>query len=62
MVRGSRRPDLAAAFAARRGAGLPGGENGLALAEHEELLRAAGFRDTGVVWQSGTSRVLVAVR
>ena len=55
-------PDLAPALAARRDAQPAGGENGLTLAEHEELLRAAGFCDTGVVWQAGTSRVLVAVR
>ncbi|GAB7190825.1 class I SAM-dependent methyltransferase [Kineococcus sp. NUM-3379] len=55
-------PDLAPALAARDGAPAAGGENGLTLADHEGLLREAGFRDTGVLWQVGTSRVLVAVR
>lgn len=36
--------------------------NGLSVAEHAELLRAAGFREVGTVWQSGDDHVLVAIR
>lgn len=39
-----------------------GGENGLGLAEHVGLLRAAGFAEVAPVWQFGDDHVLVAVR
>jgi trans-aconitate methyltransferase len=35
---------------------------GAQLTVHVKLLRAAGFREVGTVWQSGDDRVLVAVR
>jgi SAM-dependent methyltransferase len=38
------------------------GSNGLSVAEHVDLLRAAGFASAGSVWQSGDDHVLVAVR
>jgi SAM-dependent methyltransferase len=39
-----------------------GDGNGLSAARHCELLRVAGFRQVGSVWQYGMSAVLVAVR
>lgn len=39
-----------------------GAGNGLSAARHGELLREAGFRQAGPVWQYGTSSVLVALR
>ncbi|MBD0670832.1 class I SAM-dependent methyltransferase [Streptomyces sp. CBMA156] len=36
--------------------------NGLSAAQHGELLRMAGFRQAGSVWQYGTSSVVVALR
>lgn len=38
------------------------GDNGLSVADHEALLRAAGFSEVGVVWRLGPSAVLLAVR
>ncbi|MBV8932984.1 MAG: class I SAM-dependent methyltransferase [Kutzneria sp.] len=38
------------------------GSNSLSMREHAELLRAAGFRTAGTVWQSGDDYVLVAIR
>lgn len=38
------------------------GHNGLTLAQHTELLRAAGFGRIGPVWQYGDSCVLAALR
>ena len=32
------------------------------LADHKQLLRAAGFREVGTVWQHGDDRVLIALR
>lgn len=56
-------PELAAPLAerARRGPGA-GGDNGLTLQRHVELLHKAGFAAAGPVWQYGPSCVLVAVR
>lgn len=39
-----------------------GDGNGLSAAQHGELLREAGFRQVGSVWQYGISSVLVALR
>ena len=39
-----------------------GGEPKLTLEDHSELLRGAGFREVGVVWQEGANRILAAVR
>ncbi len=39
-----------------------GDGNGLSIAQHERLLREAGFHHVGPVWQYGYSCVLVAVR
>ena len=39
-----------------------GGENGLTVWQHAELLRQAGFTEAGPVWQFGDDHVLVAVR
>lgn len=56
-------PELARLFAERRRRGpAPGGENGLSLARHVDLLEKAGFGSVGTVWQSGERCVLVAVR
>ncbi|GAA2129545.1 class I SAM-dependent methyltransferase [Streptomyces synnematoformans] len=56
-------PELARLFAERRRRGpAPGGENGLSLARHVDLLEKAGFEAVGTVWQCGNSCVLVAVR
>jgi SAM-dependent methyltransferase len=54
---------LATAVADRRGRrwGHAHGD-GLPYGVHLDLLRAAGFREVGTVWQSGDRRVLVAVR
>jgi SAM-dependent methyltransferase len=38
------------------------GSNKLSVDQHRELLREAGFRSAGTVWQSGDDHVLVAVR
>ncbi|OII61543.1 methyltransferase [Streptomyces sp. CC53] len=59
----TRAPELAGPLAerARRGAGA-GGDNGLTLRRHVELLHEAGFAAAGPVWQYGPSCVLVAVR
>ncbi|WP_262386912.1 class I SAM-dependent methyltransferase [Streptomyces sp. TRM49041] len=56
-------PELAAPLAerARRGPGA-GGDNGLTLQRHVDLLHKAGFAAAGPVWQYGPSCVLVAVR
>ncbi|WP_210592272.1 trans-aconitate 2-methyltransferase [Streptomyces sp. GESEQ-35] len=56
-------PELARLLA-RRGERRhpPCTEDDLPLAGHVELLRKAGFRDVGTVWQFGNSHVLVAVR
>ncbi|GAA4895543.1 class I SAM-dependent methyltransferase [Streptomyces coeruleoprunus] len=55
-------PELSAPLAerARRGPGA-GGDNGLTLQRHVELLHKAGFDAAGPVWQYGPSCVLVAV-
>ncbi|MDH6574466.1 class I SAM-dependent methyltransferase [Kitasatospora sp. MAP5-34] len=50
------------AVRARQPAPANGDGNGLSAAQHEQLLREAGFRHTGPVWQYGNSCVLVAVR
>ncbi|WP_327064867.1 class I SAM-dependent methyltransferase [Kitasatospora sp. NBC_01250] len=57
-------PEFAELLAARelRPAPASGDGNGLSAREHEELLREAGFREVGPVWQCGDSCVLVAVR
>ncbi len=56
-------PELAGPLAerARRGPGA-GGDNGLTLQRHVELLHKAGFGAAGPVWQYGPSCVLVAER
>lgn len=38
------------------------GDNGVAVGEHVEMLRAAGFTDAAPVWQVGDDHVLAAVR
>jgi SAM-dependent methyltransferase len=38
------------------------GGNRLTVWEHADLLRAAGFRSAGPIWQSGDDHVLVAIR
>ncbi|MBW5482406.1 class I SAM-dependent methyltransferase [Streptomyces bambusae] len=56
-------PDLAAVLARRGERGHPPCETAdLCVRGHVRLLREAGFADVGVVWQFGTSQVLVAVR
>lgn len=39
-----------------------GGDNDVSVTEHADLLRKAGFREVGTVWQCGDDTVLVAVR
>ncbi|MFJ4873185.1 class I SAM-dependent methyltransferase [Streptomyces sp. NPDC088757] len=46
----------------RRRALDPGSDNGLSAQQHMELMRKAGFRAVGTVWQYGHSCVLAAVR
>jgi SAM-dependent methyltransferase len=56
-------PELAALFAAHDDRRHPRCEgNDLSLSGQLALLREAGFRDAGTVWQFGTGHVLVAVR
>jgi SAM-dependent methyltransferase len=55
-------PDLAAAVAERDRRGARHGITEFSVNRHAELLRAAGFREVGTVWQSGDDFVLVAVR
>jgi SAM-dependent methyltransferase len=56
-------PDTACLARQRADRGVTGGwSNGLTVADHEQLLRAAGFREVGPVWQYGNDVVLVAVR
>jgi SAM-dependent methyltransferase len=56
-------PELADLATDRQRRGLTGGHgNGLGLARHIELLRAAGFREAGPLWQVGDDTVLVGVR
>lgn len=60
-----RDPELTDLFAERRRRhdGLPGGgNNGLTVNRHADMLRRSGFHQVGPVWQVGTSCVLVAVR
>ncbi|WP_329561433.1 class I SAM-dependent methyltransferase [Kitasatospora sp. NBC_01266] len=59
-----RNPAFADLLSARelRPAPAAGDGNGLSAAQHEQLLREAGFRHVGPVWQYGNSCVLVAVR
>jgi SAM-dependent methyltransferase len=38
------------------------GSNRLSVTEHRDLLRSAGFRSAGPVWQTGDDHVLVAIR
>jgi SAM-dependent methyltransferase len=60
-----RDPELVDLFEERRRRPAPkgvGGTNELTAARHAELLREAGFRQVGCVWQVGNSCVLVAVR
>lgn len=55
--------ELAGLFAERRRRGLGGeADNGLSLPAHLDLLKKAGFGQSGTVWQRGDSCVLVAVR
>ncbi|MFG3497142.1 class I SAM-dependent methyltransferase [Streptomyces sp. NPDC047928] len=55
-------PELSAPLSERARRGSPaGGDNGLTLHRHVELLRKAGFTAAGPVWQYGHSCVLVAV-
>lgn len=59
-----RDPELVDLFEERRRRTAPdgvGGTNRLTVGRHAELLRAAGFRQVGCVWQVGNSCVLVAV-
>ncbi|MCH0541541.1 class I SAM-dependent methyltransferase [Streptomyces sp. MUM 203J] len=59
----ARAPELAAPLAERALRGpCGGGDNGLTLQRHVELLHKAGFGAAGPVWQYGPSCVLVAVR
>ncbi|MFF3071776.1 class I SAM-dependent methyltransferase [Kitasatospora sp. NPDC057904] len=60
----AREPAFAELLAERaeRPALADGGDNLLSAADHERLLRAAGFRSVGVVWRCGPSCVQVAVR
>ncbi|MFC0429742.1 trans-aconitate 2-methyltransferase [Kutzneria buriramensis] len=55
---------FAGLLAQRRERAVPADDHGvgLGLDAHVDLLRAAGFREVGFVWQSGDDRVLVAVR
>jgi SAM-dependent methyltransferase len=55
-------PDLAAAVAERHRRGARHGITEFSVDKHAQLLRAAGFREVGTVWQSGDDVVLVAVR
>jgi len=56
-------PALAAAAAERdRRALHHHGPEGTQLAAHVEALRAAGFAETGTLWQRGANRILAAVR
>lgn len=55
-------PELAGAVAERERRGARGGLTELSAARHADLLRGAGFREVGPVWQSGNDMVLVAVR
>ncbi|WP_030904811.1 class I SAM-dependent methyltransferase [Streptomyces sp. NRRL F-5126] len=59
-----RDPELTDLFAERRRRTErgSGGNNGLTLNRHAAMLRDAGFRQVGPVWQVGNSCVLVAVR
>ncbi|MCC9310585.1 class I SAM-dependent methyltransferase [Kitasatospora sp. RB6PN24] len=60
----AREPGFAELLTARERQPAPaaGDGNGLSAAQHERLLREAGFRHVGPVWQYGSSCVLVAVR
>jgi SAM-dependent methyltransferase len=56
-------PDLAALLAERTARNYEHTEDpGVTLADHLELLQAAGFAEAGTVWQSGDDRVLVGIR
>jgi SAM-dependent methyltransferase len=56
-------PELTDLATERQRRGLIGGHgNGLGLARHIELLRAAGFAEAGPLWQVGDDTVLVGVR
>ncbi|WP_307868261.1 class I SAM-dependent methyltransferase [Umezawaea beigongshangensis] len=56
-------PELARAFTpADLAAEGSGRGNQLSRRQHVDVLRQAGFREVGVVWQSGDDHVLVAVR
>ena len=59
-----RRPELRAEFAIRRTVfpGTHAHQEPLPLTVHERALRAAGFRNVGVVWSELDDRVLVAQR
>lgn len=55
--------ELAPLIDARSDAAIAhGGENGLTVWQHADLLRQAGFAEAGPVWQFGDDHVLVAVR
>lgn len=60
----AREPEFAELLTARERQPAPaaGDGNGLSAAQHGRLLREAGFRHVGPVWQYGSSCVLVAVR
>lgn len=55
-------PDLVAATAERERRGPGHGSTEFSAGQHTRLLREAGFREVGPVWQSGDDTVLVAVR
>ncbi|QOV40290.1 class I SAM-dependent methyltransferase [Streptomyces ferrugineus] len=61
----ARDPELSDLLAERRRRQPAGGSDGapsLSVATHERLLRRAGFRHAGSVWQYGDSHVVVAIR
>ncbi|GAA2347253.1 class I SAM-dependent methyltransferase [Saccharopolyspora halophila] len=56
-------PELSPLFGQCSERAMPhGGDNGLSVAEHVDLLRDAGFAEAGPLWQSGDDTVLVALR
>lgn len=53
---------FAGLLAERRERGIGSHEMGIGFDGHVDLLRQAGFREVGSVWQSGDDHVLVAIR